>query len=156
MAHSPNIAEVDGRNTLFLQRDGGQVKFGANKELDEFVVNTKNSNFDGILTVSGRTIILNTTDIAGATANSGALIVGNETGQHLGLDSNELMSKKDSTTPGTLSLQADGGVINCGVTTQLTTFTVNAKASSFSGTLTVPTLTVSTTLNIPGGKIWIA
>lgn len=27
---------------------------------------------------------------------------------------------------------------------------------TFTGTVTVPTLTVSTTLNIPGGKIWIA
>lgn len=46
-----------------------------------------------------------------------------------------------------------------GVTSNVQT-QLNAKAPTasptFTGTVTAPTVTVSTTLNIPGGKIWIA
>ena len=62
-----------------------------------------------------------------------------------------------SGTAAKATADASGNTIT---STYATKTEVNAKAPTasptFTGTVTAPTLTVSTTLNIPGGKIWIA
>lgn len=61
-----------------------------------------------------------------------------------------------------LSSTSTNAIQNKAVNTAITTINTNvaAKANTasptFTGTVTAPTLTVTTTLNIPGGKIWIA
>jgi len=60
-----------------------------------------------------------------------------------------------------LSSTSTNAVQNKAVNTAITTINTNiaAKADTasptFTGTVTAPTLTVTTTLNIPGGKVWI-
>ena len=62
-----------------------------------------------------------------------------------------------SGTAAKATADASGNTIT---STYATKTEVNSKAPTasptFTGTVTAPTLTVSTTLNIPGGKIWIA
>ena len=70
----------------------------------------------------------------------------------------DVAGKLDATgTAAKATADASGNTIT---STYATKTEVNAKAPTasptFTGTVTAPTLTVSTTLNIPGGKIWIA
>ena len=60
-----------------------------------------------------------------------------------------------------LSSTSTNAVQNKAVNTAITTINTNVATKAdtasptFTGTVTAPTLTVTTTLNIPGGKIWI-
>lgn len=54
-------------------------------------------------------VIAATTDISGTAANAAPLIIGNQTGQHLEFDGNEIMSKSNGTTAAKLIIQTDGG-----------------------------------------------
>lgn len=54
-------------------------------------------------------VIAATTDISGTAANAAPLIIGNQTGQHLEFDGNEIMSKSNGTTAAKLIIQSDGG-----------------------------------------------
>lgn len=58
-------------------------------------------------------VFTSTTDISGITdtTSAAALITGNKTGQHLEFDNNEIQSKTNATTVGTLALNVDGGQV---------------------------------------------
>jgi len=45
---------------------------------------------------------------------SGAVQIGDTSGQHIAVDGNEIMSKSDPTTAGALNLQVDGGTVSIG------------------------------------------
>ncbi len=57
----------------------------------------------------------------------------------------------DSALSSTSTNPVQNKVINSAVSAK-----ANTDSPTFKGTVTTPTLTVTTTLNIPGGKIWIA
>jgi len=73
------------------------------------LITTGAQTFAGKKTFNGQVVIANTTDAAKATANSGALIVGNPSGEHLAIDGNEIMAKASGTTVRALLFQLDGG-----------------------------------------------
>lgn len=62
---------------------------------------------------SAHGIFTTTTDISGITdtTSTAALITGSKTGQHLEFDGNEIQSKTNATTVGTLALNVDGGPV---------------------------------------------
>lgn len=72
-----------------------------------FEVNGK-SNFKDLITGT-RLLLTSTADADGASANAVALLIGDQTGQHLEFDTNEIMSKSDGTTPSTLYVQYNEG-----------------------------------------------
>lgn len=76
--------------------------------------------------ISNTLHLLSTSDVAGNANNSPPLIIGNRTGAHLEFDANELMSKSNDTTPGTLYLNADGGMVKIGNTTGCTLYVTGA------------------------------
>lgn len=67
-------------------------------------------NYSGTITALNLRLT-STTDASGTADNGPALIIGSRTGQHLEIDTNEIMSKKTGTTVDTLYLNANGGVI---------------------------------------------
>lgn len=58
------------------------------------------------------------------------ILSGSPTGQHLEFDDNEIMSKLDATTAGTLFLQNEGGAVWIGATTSLRVNTITATADT--------------------------
>lgn len=60
------------------------------------------------------------------------------------------------TTPGEISQNAYDYFLEQFPKDSLYTAKANVASPTFTGTVTAPTLTVTTTLNIPGGKIWIS
>ena len=77
-----------------------------------FEVNGK-SNFKNLVTAT-RLLLTNTTDAMGSSAKDIALLIGAQTGQHLEIDNNEIMSKSNGTTVATLYIQNDGGYTRFG------------------------------------------
>lgn len=69
----------------------------------------KISETKNTLDVNYKSIFRGGNDAATAVANSGAVLVGNPSGQHITIDGNEILAKSDSTTAGLLYLQIDGG-----------------------------------------------
>lgn len=68
-----------------------------------------------VTTITGALVLSKTTDASGTANNSPALIVGGTaTSEHLELDANEIMAKKDGTTVGGLTLNAQGGNVYIG------------------------------------------
>lgn len=65
-------------------------------------------------TMTGKLIIGVDNDVALATANSGSLIIGSTSGNHIGIDGNEIMAKASGTTAGTLYLNNEGGKVQVG------------------------------------------
>lgn len=49
-------------------------------------------------------------DVAGGTANTGYLLIGDPSGYHIAIDDNEIMAKASGTTIGTLYIQNEGGL----------------------------------------------
>ena len=70
-------------------------------------------------------LLASTTD-TGSDTSDGALTIGLSSGQHLTFDGNEIQSKSNDSTAGTLHLQTDGGNAKFGNNTQLTTMVIKA------------------------------
>ncbi len=89
---------------------------------------------------SGQVRILTDIDAEGTVANTGSLLVGGDgTGQHIAIDSNEVMSKLNSTTPGNLHFNANGGKVYMGFNTNLSLCQINAdKVTISAGTDKTP------------------
>lgn len=66
----------------------------------------------GAATIAGTLTLSKTQDAAGTSDNKPALIVGNPTGVHLELDTNEIMAKASATTTGALTINNDGGSVS--------------------------------------------
>lgn len=75
------------------------------------VVSTGEQTFAGKKTFNGQVIFANSSDADGSTENSGSIFVGAINGQHLAIDSNEIMAKSNGTTASTLYLNNDGGAV---------------------------------------------
>ena len=73
------------------------------------VITTGTQSIAGNKTFTGRVYIKNTSDAALATADAGALVIGDKTGEHIIIDSNEIMAKATGTTSRELLFQWDGG-----------------------------------------------
>ena len=118
----------------------------------------KNSNLKfnpstGNLTASSL-ILSKTTDASGTANNGPALIVGGDaTAKHLELDSNEIMSKSNGTTPSALYLNNDGGVVFLGKE-YYNTITGSGTAAQDKGEGVSPRyFPAKWTFNIPGGAL---
>ena len=73
-------------------------------------------------TITGTLILSRTTDAAGSADNKPALIIGGaSTAQHIEIDGNEILSKSNGTTPGTLYLQDGTGSVSVAGSGGLTT-----------------------------------
>ena len=70
-------------------------------------------------------LLASTTD-TGSDTSDGALTIGLSSGQHLTFDGNEIQSKSNDSTAGTLHLETDGGNAKFGNNTQLTTMVIKA------------------------------
>lgn len=81
------------------------------------------SLFDNAVTINGNVHILPDTDVG--LNRAGSLVIGNKAGQNLGIDSNEIMARKNSKAS-TLCLNNEGGVVQVGQDG----ITIQAKASS--------------------------
>ena len=81
------------------------------------------SLFDNAVTINGNVHILPDTDVS--LNGGGSLVIGNKASQNLGIDSNEIMARKDSKAS-TLYLNNEGGVVQVG----RDGITIQAKASS--------------------------
>ncbi len=73
------------------------------------VITTGTQSIAGNKTFTGRVYIKNTSDAALATADAGALVIGDKAGEHIIIDSNEIMAKATGTTARKLLFQWDGG-----------------------------------------------
>lgn len=70
--------------------------------------------FSGLTTINNRVIIGNSNDVVAGTANTGALIIGSTSGEHIAIDANEIMAKASGTTASTLYLNNEGGKVQVG------------------------------------------
>lgn len=62
---------------------------------------------------TGATIVSGGGDVS-LSAGTGRLLIGNPAAAHMAIDENEIMVKYNGTTPGTLYLNNDGGLVRCG------------------------------------------
>lgn len=69
----------------------------------------KPAEIANVFDVNYRTIFRSGSDADGSTANSGYVIIGNPSGEHVTIDNNEIMAKLSGTTCGNLYIQCDGG-----------------------------------------------
>ena len=105
-------------------------------------------------TVTGTLTLSKTTDAAGGANNSPALIVGGAaTAQHIEIDGNEILSKTNGTTPGTLFLQDASGTVSVAGTGGLTVTAGTASSSTGTGSVRV-TGGIGATGNIYGAKVY--
>ena len=95
---------------------------------------------------NGTLIIANTADAAAGSA-SGALRIGSIGGEHLAIDSNEIMAKRDSANSSTLYLNNEGGLVQIGSGG----LTVTGGSTTLKGALGVTgATTLSSTLAVTG------
>lgn len=100
-----------------------QVGINASSSKDYTFYVGGDSLFDNAVTISGNVHIIPDTDV-GLNA-AGSLVIGNKSGQNLGIDGNEIMSRNNSKTSA-LYLNNEGGVVQVGQDG----ITIQAKASS--------------------------
>ena len=100
------------------------------------------------LTVSGGI------DSALATANSGYIISGNPSGQHITIDDNEIMSKATGTTGATLYVQNDGGTTTFGGPINIGRSVPTASCSVAAGATTACTASCAAGYTVTGGGFY--
>ena len=110
-----NWADNAGHDLLVRLSDGLTTGLGWSGSGDDgsdyetvLDVRPKKANFRGTVTAP-RGRFTATNDLAGENQNDVALRLGDETGQHIDIDSNEIQAKETPTTPGPLYLNLDGG-----------------------------------------------
>jgi hypothetical protein len=110
-----NWADNAGHDLLVRVNDGLTTGLGWSGSGDDgsdyetvLDVRPKKANFRGTVTAP-RGRFTATNDLAGENQNAVALRIGDETGQHIDIDSNEIQAKETPTTPGPLYLNLDGG-----------------------------------------------
>ena len=69
----------------------------------------KPAQLDDTFEVAKKTIFTGGNDTSAATASSGMVLIGNPSGAHMALDTDEIQAKTNGTTVGELYLQNDGG-----------------------------------------------
>lgn len=94
-------------------------------------------------TITGTLVLSKTTDLAGTSNNSPALIVGGTASQaHIEIDANEIHAKANGNTAGTLNLNLDGGTIALGRNANVSA-NGTITATAFSGNATSATTATS-------------
>ena len=73
------------------------------------IITNATQTIAGNKTFTGRIYIKNTSDASLSNADSGALVIGDKTAEHIIIDSNEIMAKSNGTTSRQLLFQWDGG-----------------------------------------------
>ncbi len=127
-------ATVGDANTPVYLNAGTITTTG--KSFANYVATSGNQTIAGTKTFSGQVILSKNTGMSGTAANAVALIVGGaQTAQHLEFDGNEIMSKTNGTTIGTLYVGGGNGSVY------------------FSTTATAPNTTNVITLGA-SGKVW--
>lgn len=107
-----NVASAATATKLAAAKKINGVEFDGSKDIT-VADSTKLPLTGG--TVTGTLILSKTTDASGTANSSPALIVGGAvTAQHLELDSNEVMAKKNATATDTLYLNNEGGLVKVG------------------------------------------
>lgn len=71
----------------------------------------KAAELENFLDVAFKLLVRDTSEVKGNTANTGAFIIGDPEGQHVGFDSNEVQAKAGPTTPGWYYINKDGGPV---------------------------------------------
>ena len=116
------IKQVTSNGTTFTFR--GEFGDGSNAN-NLITIPTASATIAGLVTNAAQTIagdktfigrvyIKNTSDAALETADSGALVIGDKAGEHIIIDSNEIMGKANGTTVRKLLFQWDGGDVGFG------------------------------------------
>lgn len=65
-------------------------------------------------TVTGQLVLSKNTDVEANSSSECGLVIGNKAGAHLAADPNEIMAKSDETTPTTLYINNNGGLVRAG------------------------------------------
>lgn len=115
-----NWADGAAHDMIARANDGLTVRLGWSGDAEDGTehetvldVRPKKSNFRGTVTAP-RGRFTATTDSSGTEQNNVALRIGDEDGQHIDIDTNEIQAKDDPTTPGDLYLNLDGGRVYAG------------------------------------------
>jgi hypothetical protein len=101
-------------------------------------------------TLTGRLIIDYSNDAAAATSSSGSLIIGSTSGEHISIDTNEIMAKSNGTTASNLNIQIDGGNIvlgKGGSTTTVNTAATLKGSVNINNSTNTPTIQFMPTYN---------
>ena len=102
-------------------------------------------------TLPGQLILSKTTDVNASASSECALVIGTKTGEHLALDTNEIMAKASATTVGPLNLNYNGGNIVMGTTD--TSYYVQIRSTAGATSATTGALRVGGGIGV-GGAIY--
>lgn len=99
-----------------LPANGGNADTVDGKHASAFALASHTHNYLPLTggTLTGALTLSTGNDASGTAFNSPPLVISNENEQHLEFDANEIMSKADETTPGTLNINYDGGNVIIG------------------------------------------
>ena len=123
---NPPTRPTDGQGGVLYVKNDGKLYYASHEQAEKNLLSgadlssiTMSSITSGGVTFDGTSLHVTTTgDRVGLESAGGALILGNKVGQHLSFDENEISSKSDATTAGTLYLQGDGGKVSIGSLTE--------------------------------------
>lgn len=111
-AYPPNIPT--SFSTIDFRAGGKGVTIGGAAEEDGLIVKMPakfTKDFHADVAKSNRMIITNTSDVSPGAVGTPPLLIGNPSGQHIEIDNNEIISKTNGTTGGTLYMGNGGSVV---------------------------------------------
>ncbi len=118
---NPPTRPTDGQGGVLYVKNDGKLYYASHEQAEKNLLSggDLSSITSGGVTFDGTSLHVTTTgDRVSLASAGGALILGNKAGQHLSFDENEIASKSDATTAGTLYLQGDGGKVSIGSLTE--------------------------------------